>query len=181
MMEVVELSLPEVKLVKPRRFNDTRGFFQQTYHCDLYAAAGIATRFVQDNWSRSCKGVLRGMHYQLKNPQAKLVAVVRGEIFDVAVDSRRGSSTFGRWTSAFLSDENGHQMFIPEGFAHGFLVLSDEADVIYKCSDFYAPGDEYGFVWSDPDVGVDWPGGIDPLVSEKDAVLPSLSNATVFA
>ena len=131
MINVETLSIPDVKLIKPGRFNDGRGFFQQTYHYDQYAASGIATRFVQDNWSRSSKGVLRGLHYQFEHPQAKLVGVVRGEVFDVAVDMRRRSPTFGQWVGEVLSEQNGHQMFVPEGFAHGFLVLSALVDFFY--------------------------------------------------
>lgn len=179
-MNVVNLAIPDVKLITPRRFGDDRGFFQQTYHYGQYAAAGMEVRFVQDNWSRSTKGVLRGLHYQLEHPQDKLVSVIRGEVFDVAVDVRRSSPTFGQWVGAVLSAENGCQMFVPKGFAHGFCVLSDSVDFIYKCSDFYAPGDEYGISWNDPAIGVGWPDVADPLVSAKDAVLPVLADAVVF-
>lgn len=179
-MDVLELEIPGVKLIKPRRFNDDRGFFQQTYHCEQYAAAGITSRFVQDNWSRSSKGVLRGLHYQLQHPQAKLVGVVRGEVFDVAVDIRRNSPTFGKWVGQVLSAENGHQLYVPEGFAHGFCVLSEPADFFYKCGDFYTPGDEYGIAWNDKEIGIAWPDMGTLLVSEKDAMLPSLSSAVVF-
>jgi dTDP-4-dehydrorhamnose 3,5-epimerase len=154
-MEVKNLEIPEVKLIKPRRFDDDRGFFQQTYHQRQYQAAGISPVFVQDNWSHSSKGVLRGLHYQLKNPQAKLVSVIRGEVFDVAVDIRRGSPAFGKWVGEILSAENGCQLYVPEGFAHGFCVLSDTVDFFYKCSDFYTPGDEYGIRWDDPDIGIE--------------------------
>jgi dTDP-4-dehydrorhamnose 3,5-epimerase len=130
---------------------------------------------VQDNWSRSTKGVLRGLHYQLKNPQDKLVSVVRGEVFDVAVDIRQGSPTFGKWVGEFLSDQNHHQMFIPKGFAHGFCVLSQEADVVYKCSDFYTLGDEYGIHWNDLDIGIDWP-LTDVILADKDLQAPRLKD-----
>lgn len=180
MIEVQDLSISDVKLIKPRRFNDDRGFFQQTYHYELYAAAGIKTRFVQDNWSRSAKGVLRGLHYQLKNPQAKLVSVIRGEVLDIAVDIRRNSKTFGKWTGSVLSAENGCQMFVPEGFAHGFFVLSETVDFMYKCSDFYTPGDEYGIHWNDPAIGIEWPDVHEPLISDKDCELPLLTKAMVF-
>ena len=156
-MEVISLEIPDVKLIKPRVFPDDRGFFMQTYHEKQYREAGIDVRFVQDNRSRSTQGVLRGLHYQLKNPQDKLVSVIRGEVFDVSVDIRRGSPTFGKWVGAVLSEENHHQLFVPKGFAHGFCVLSDEVDFVYKCSDFYTPGDEYGIHWNDPDIGIDWP------------------------
>lgn len=174
-MEVTSLEIPDVKLVKPRVFNDDRGFFTQTYHYEQYRDAGIDVRFVQDNWSRSTKGVLRGLHYQLKNAQDKLVSVIRGEVFDVAVDIRKGSPTFGKWVGALLSEENHHQLFVPKGFAHGFCVLSDEVDFVYKCSDFYAPGDEYGIRWDDPDIGVGWPDR-DVIVSEKDRIVPALKS-----
>jgi dTDP-4-dehydrorhamnose 3,5-epimerase len=179
-MEVVELSIPDVKLIKPRRFNDERGFFQQTFQQEQYAAAGIDVRFVQDNWSRSSRGVLRGLHYQLKNPQSKLVSVMRGEVFDVAVDMRHSSPTFGKWVGELLSEENGHQLFVPQGFAHGFLVLSDVVDFVYKCDDFYAPGDEFGVVWNDANIGIEWPDVGHPVISEKDMALPAFSNARLF-
>ena len=179
-MNIENLSIPDVKLIKPRRFDDDRGFFQQTYHYEQYAEAGITSRFVQDNWSRSTKGVLRGLHYQLAHPQAKLVSIIRGEVFDVAVDIRRNSPTFGRWTGAILSADNGHQMYVPEGFAHGFCVLSDTVDFVYKCSDFYIPGDEYGIIWNDPEIGIEWPQIGDLLVSEKDIALPAFADAQHF-
>ena len=179
-MKIQDLAVPDVKLIKPRRFNDGRGFFQQTYHHEQYAEAGITTRFVQDNWSRSTRGVLRGLHYQYEHPQAKLVSVIQGEVFDVAVDMRRNAPTFGQWVGEFLSAENGCQMYVPVGFAHGFVVLSDAVDFMYKCSDFYAPGDEYGVLWNDPELGIEWPDRMDPLVSEKDAVLPAFADAKYF-
>ena len=174
-MNVVSLEIPDVKLIQPRVFPDARGFFQQTYHEQQYCAAGVDVRFVQDNWSRSTKGILRGLHYQLKHGQDKLVSVVRGEVFDVAVDIRQGSPTFGRWVGAVLSEKNHHQLFVPKGFAHGFCVLSEEVDFVYKCSDFYAPGDEYSLRWNDPGVGIQWPGQ-DFLVSEKDQLAPFLKD-----
>jgi dTDP-4-dehydrorhamnose 3,5-epimerase len=174
-MIVENLSIPDVKLVKPRFFPDARGFFMQTYHYEQYRDAGIDVRFVQDNWSRSTKGVLRGLHYQLKNPQDKLVSVIRGEVFDVAVDIRRGSPTFGKWVGAVLSEENHHQLFVPKGFSHGFCVLSDEVDFIYKCSDFYTPGDEYGICWNDPDIGINWPME-NVILAGKDCQAPLLKD-----
>lgn len=171
--ECIKTGLPEVKLIKPRAFPDTRGFFQQLYHEQEYRKAGIDVRFVQDNWSHSAKGTLRGLHYQLKHAQDKLVCVIQGEIFDVVVDIRRNSPTFGRWAGEILSAENRCQLFVPKGFAHGFCVLSETADVLYKCSDFYAPGDEYGVLWSDTVLQIDWPvQGV--VLSGKDRALPAL-------
>lgn len=175
MIEVISLDISAVKLVKPRFFPDDRGFFQQTYHYEQYRDLGIDVRFVQDNWSRSAKGVLRGLHYQLEHAQDKLVSVIRGEVFDVAVDIRQGSPTFGKWVGAILSEQNHHQLFVPKGFAHGFCVLSDEVDFVYKCSDFYAPGDEYGVLWNDSDINVEWPGS-KFSVSEKDRAAPVLQD-----
>ncbi|MBC8207536.1 MAG: dTDP-4-dehydrorhamnose 3,5-epimerase [Kiritimatiellaeota bacterium] len=174
-MEVISLEIPDVKLVKPRVFKDDRGFFTQTYHYDQYREAGIPVRFVQDNWSRSTKGVLRGLHYQLEHAQDKLVSVIRGEVFDVAVDIRKGSPTFGKWVGAILSEENKHQLFVPKGFAHGFCVLSDEVDFVYKCSDFFTPGDEYGIRWNDPDIGIDWPMK-NVILADKDLKAPHLKD-----
>lgn len=179
-MKIENLQIPDVKLIKPRRFNDGRGFFAQTYHADQYAEAGITTRFVQDNWSRSTKGVLRGLHFQLAHPQAKLVSVIRGEVFDVAVDIRRSSPTFGKWVGEILSADNGHQIYVPAGFAHGFCVLSDTVDLVYKCSDFYTPNDEYGIIWNDPAIGIEWPQAGLPIVSDKDAILPRFADAKYF-
>lgn len=174
-MDVISLEIPEVKLIKPRVFPDDRGFFMQTYHYEQYREAGIDVRFVQDNWSRSTKGVLRGLHYQLEQAQDKLVSVTRGEVFDVSVDIRRGSPTFGKWVGTVLSEENKHQLFVPKGFAHGFCVLSDEVDFFYKCSDFYTPGDEYGVRWNDPDIGIDWPMR-DIILADKDRKAPFLKD-----
>ncbi len=167
-MEVRSLAIPDVKLITPQRFGDGRGYFEQTYHRDDYASAGIDAEFVQDNHSKSSLMVLRGLHYQLKNSQAKLVNVLSGSVFDVAVDLRRSSSFFGRWVGEELSAENGHQLFIPRGFAHGFLVLSDEVNFYYKCDNFYSPGDEYCLRWDDPSIAIDWPIVGKPLLSTKD-------------
>ena len=176
-MDCRALEIEEVKILKPRRFGDRRGFFEQVHHEREYAEFGIRERFVQLNWSRSTRHVLRGLHYQLDRPQAKLITVTRGEIFDVAVDIRRGSPTFGRWAAAFLSDCDGQQLYVPAGFAHGFLVLSDGADIIYHCSSFYDPDDEQSIRWDDPDLGIDWPlEGIDPIVSDRDAANPFLAD-----
>jgi dTDP-4-dehydrorhamnose 3,5-epimerase len=168
------LIFSEVILVEPQVFKDERGFFLETYHQARYGEKGIGPAFVQDNHSHSRKGCVRGFHYQLKHPQGKLVYVVSGRIFDVVLDIRRGSPTFGNWYGAYLSTENKHQIYIPPGFAHGFSVLSDSADVIYKCTDFYAPEDEYGVLWNDPDLEIDW--GVDnPILSPKDLKNPRLS------
>jgi dTDP-4-dehydrorhamnose 3,5-epimerase len=172
-LKCTEKSLPSVFLIEPMVFGDDRGFFLETYHWEKYLAIGMNKPFVQDNHSHSCRGTLRGLHYQLKHPQGKLVYVIRGEVFDVAVDIRSGSSTFGQWTGTILSEKNKHQLFIPEGFAHGLCVISETADVVYKCTDLYAPGDEYGILWSDPAIGIDWPVQ-HPILSEKDAESPRL-------
>ena len=177
-MNIENLSIPFVKLITPRRFDDDRGFFQQSYHQEQYRDAGIGVAFVQDNWSHSSKGVLRGLHYQLKNQQAKLVSVIRGEVFDVAVDIRRGSPTFGKWIGEILSAENGRQLYVPEGFAHGFLVLSDTVDFLYKCSNFYTLGDEYGIRWDDPEIAISWPTEGEPILAEKDMEAPFLKDST---
>ena len=169
-----ETALPGVVIVEPDIFRDERGFFMETYHQRRYAEGGMDCLFVQDNHSHSHRGTLRGLHYQLKNGQAKLIYVSGGEIFDVAVDIRRGSPTFGKWVGTHLNDKNGRQIYIPRGFAHGFYTLSETADVIYKCTDFYAPGDEYGILWSDPDIGIEWPEK-NPLISKKDSRNPRLS------
>lgn len=174
-MKIINTSLPGVYIIEPQVFNDTRGFFMETYHQRKYTEAGIDSVFVQDNLSSSMRGTLRGLHYQLEHAQAKLIYVVKGTIFDVTVDIRRGSPNFGQWTGVHLSDENKHQLLVPEGFAHGFCVLSQTADVIYKCSDFYAPDDEGGILWSDPELSIDWPIS-EPLLSAKDTQLPRLAD-----
>ena len=173
---VNETAIPGVLLIEPRVFKDDRGFFLETFHAQKYAQRGIKKTFVQDNHSQSIKGALRGLHYQLNQPQGKMVYAVSGEIFDVAVDIRRGSPTFGKWVGVILSAQNKKQVYIPEGFAHGFYVLSETADVTYKCTDFYAHGDEYGLLWSDPAIGIEWPFRGEPLLSEKDSQHPSLNS-----
>jgi dTDP-4-dehydrorhamnose 3,5-epimerase len=172
----VECSVPGVRLLVPLVFGDERGFFTEFYNERTLAGLGIGRRFVQDNHSRSRRGVLRGLHYQLHQPQAKLVRVVNGEVFDVAVDIRRGSPTFGKWVGNVLSAANHHMMFVPEGFAHGFYVLSESADITYKCSDYYAPDDEHGLAWNDPALAIQWP-VMDqaPTLSTKDGALPRLA------
>ncbi len=169
-------AIPGVWLFTPQLHGDARGFFLQTYQAREYAAAGLDRVFVQDNLSRSCRGTVRGLHYQLKRPQGKLVSVLRGAVLDVAVDIRRGSPTFGKSVAVELTEENRRQLFVPEGFAHGFRVLSESADFCYKCTDFYAPGDEYGVLWSDPALGIPWGGGAAPVVSAKDQKLPRLAD-----
>ena len=172
-MRATPLDHPEVLLIEPDVFPDPRGFFMETFHSIKYAEHGLPAVFLQDNHSRSSRGVLRGLHYQLKNPQGKLVRVVSGEVFDVAVDIRRGSPWFGKWVGAILSEENHRQMYVPPGFAHGFCTLSERADFLYKCTDLYAPGDEYGIAWDDPDVAVEWP-QLDYSLSDKDLGNPGL-------
>ena len=174
-MKISPMKIPEVLLIEPDVFGDNRGFFMESWHKRKYAEAGLNVDFVQDNHSRSSRGVLRGLHYQLEQPQGKLVRVVTGAVFDVAVDIRRGSPTFGQWVGAELSEENQHQLYVPPGFAHGFCVLSATADFLYKCTDFYAPEYEHGILWNDPVIGIDWPGS-DFSVSGKDARNSSLSD-----
>jgi dTDP-4-dehydrorhamnose 3,5-epimerase len=167
-MQIESLPLPGVLVVEPRVFADARGFFMETHQKQKYAAAGIAAEFVQDNLSRSCRGTLRGLHYQLRHPQGKLVQVFDGEVFDVAVDVRRDSPTFGRWSGTLLSGENRRQLWIPPGFAHGFCVLSESALMFYKCTDYYHPEHERTLLWNDPAVGIEWPLDSEPILSDKD-------------
>jgi dTDP-4-dehydrorhamnose 3,5-epimerase len=170
-MEIGQTSIPEVIVLAPPVFTDSRGYFLETYQQQKYAELGIPKPFVQDNQSHSTKHVLRGLHFQLRHPQGKLVRVTQGTVFDVAVDIRRNSPTFGKWHGEILSAENRKQMYIPENFAHGFCVLSDSAEFLYKCTDFYIPGDEAGLIWNDPQIGIGWPIQ-EPILSAKDAVLP---------
>jgi dTDP-4-dehydrorhamnose 3,5-epimerase len=181
-MDVRPTSIPGVVVIEPRVFGDSRGFFFESFNRSrLEAALGRSVEFVQDNHSLSARGVLRGLHYQLPSPQAKLVRVVRGEVFDVAVDLRRGSPTLGRWTAEVLSASNKRQMWIPEGFAHGFLVLSDEAEFLYKTTDYWHPEHERCIRWDDPDVGIAWPAaGGTPVVSAKDAAGSPFRDAPLF-
>ncbi len=181
-MQVTPTRIPDVVVVEPKVFGDARGFFFESFNQrDFEAALGRKISFVQDNHSRSAKGVLRGLHYQLPNPQGKLVRAVAGEILDVAVDIRRGSPTFGQWESRVLSAENKRQLWVPEGFAHGFLVLSDAAEVLYKTTAYYHPADEHCIRWDDPQLGISWPlGGATPLVSAKDGAGKPLREARVF-
>ena len=180
-MEYKELALSGVYLLTPRVFGDDRGFFMETWReSEFSARIGKPVQFVQDNHSRSVQGVLRGLHYQIRQPQGKLVRCVRGEIFDVAVDLRRNSPSFGRWVGEILSEENRHSMWVPPGFAHGFYVMSEVAEFLYKCTDYYAPEFERALRWDDPDIGVDWPVAGTPILSPKDATATLLSDAEVY-
>lgn len=172
-MEIEPTPIEGVRIIIPKVFSDPRGYFMETYQRERFEAAGLPGHFVQDNLSYSRRGTLRGLHFQAPRAQAKLVQVIAGEIFDVAVDIRSGSPTFGQWFGLELSSTNHRQLFIAAGLAHGFCVLSDEAHVVYKCTDYYAPEDEGGLLWSDPDVGIDWPVA-SPLLSEKDRAYPLL-------
>ena len=173
-MEVIATDLPGVLRLRPRIFADDRGWFAETWNQDAFRAAGLPAHFVQDNQSRSRKNVLRGLHFQLQHPQGKLVRAVAGRIFDVAVDIRKSSSHFGRWVSVELSAEVPEMLWIPPGFAHGFLVLSDSADVLYKTTDFYHSAAERTIRWNDPSIGIEWPLTVEPIISAKDAVGTSL-------
>ncbi len=173
-MERLETSLPGVFELRPKVIRDARGFFLESYHREKFAGLGITDSFVQDNHSRSARGTLRGLHYQLRHPQSKLCRVVEGEVFDVAVDIRLGSPHFGKWTSVLLSAKEHNQIYIPGGFAHGFLALTDSVQFLYKCGDLYDPGDEHGIAWNDPDLNIPW-GADNPLVSEKDARYSTLA------
>jgi dTDP-4-dehydrorhamnose 3,5-epimerase len=176
-MKFTHLALPGVVLVEPKVFPDERGFFLETFHERKYREGGVpamGASFVQDNQSRSVQGTLRGLHSQRRHPQGKLVRAIEGEIFDVAVDVRRGSPTFARWVGVRLSAENFLQLYVPPGFVHGFCVLSAVAQVEYKCTDFYAPNDEQSVIWNDPDIGVEWPVA-DPVISQKDRDAPRLA------
>lgn len=173
-MRVRETSLPGVLVVEPRVFGDERGFFTETFNTRSLAGSGIPSEFAQDNHSRSSRGVLRGLHYQLRSPQGKLVHAVRGRIFDVAVDIRVGSPHFGKWIGVELNDENLYSLWVPPGFAHGFCVLSEVADVIYKCTTLYESDDDRGVAWNDPGIGIKWPEA-NPTISAKDSALQPLS------
>jgi len=175
-MKINTTNLEGVLHIEPKVFGDARGFFLETYNKERYMEAGFPdVDFVQDNHSRSRKGVLRGLHFQLNNPQGKLVQVATGSVFDAAVDVRVGSPTFGQWYGCILSEENHHQLWIPPKFAHGFCVLSDTADFVYKCTDYYHPEDEGGLLWNDPEVGIDWP-IVSPRLSDKDEAYACLKD-----
>lgn len=176
-MKIIKSKLEGCVIIEPKVFNDDRGFFLETYSVQRYLTmTGIDLPFVQDNHSRSTKGVLRGLHFQRKNPQGKLVRVVRGSVFDVAVDIRENSKTFGQWEGIELTEANQKQLWIPPGFAHGFLVLSDIADFEYKCTDYYDPLDNQAIHWQDPDLAIAWPKDINIITAEKDASAPSLKS-----
>lgn len=174
-MQVIETEIPGVLIINPKRLTDPRGFFVETFQADRYAAAGMPHTFVQDNWSRSSHGVLRGLHLQYPNAQGKLVSVMRGRVLDVAVDVRVGSPSYGRHVAVELAEEDGRQFFVPRGCAHGFVVLSETADFFYKCDNFYSPSDEIVVRWNDPALGIDWR-VTRPIVSARDAAAPLLAD-----
>jgi len=169
-MNIIETNIPDVKIIEPSVFGDERGFFMETWHQNKFEelVTGKPTQFVQDNHSKSKKGILRGLHFQTENSQGKLVRVVSGEVFDVVVDVRKNSSTFGKWVGVYISEENKRQLWVPEGFAHGFYVTSDEAEFVYKCTNYYHPQSEVSIAWNDADIGIKWPLNGTPLLSDKD-------------
>ena len=181
-MKVTTTSIPSVLIIEPRVFGDTRGFFFESFNQRAFnLATGLDVNFVQDNHSRSSKGVLRGLHYQIQQPQGKLVRVVRGSVFDVTVDLRKSSPTFGQWAGVELTEDNHRQLWVPPGFAHGFYVLSDSADFLYKTTDYYAPEFECSLIWNDPTIGIEWPLNTQPIISAKDAQGKKLADAEVFS
>jgi dTDP-4-dehydrorhamnose 3,5-epimerase len=181
-LKVIPTAIPAVLIIEPKVFGDARGFFFESFNQRAFSqATGLDVNFVQDNHSRSAKGVLRGLHYQIQQPQGKLVRVVRGAVFDVTVDIRRSSPTFGQWVGVELTEDNHRQLWIPPGFAHGFYVLSDSADFLYKTTDYYAPEFERSLVWNDPKIAIAWPFSMQPIVSAKDSQGMSLTDAEVFA
>ena len=175
----IETQIKDVYIIEPKKYGDNRGYFMETYKETDFKAAGLDYTFVQDNQSKSKKGVLRGLHFQRQYPQAKLVRCIEGEVFDVCVDLRKGSKTYGKWAGVVLSAEKGNQFMIPRGFAHGFVVLSDTATFCYKCDEFYHPEDEGGIMWNDPQVGIEWPFGEEVLLSEKDKCHPNLKDVKI--
>ena len=181
-MKVTPTSIPSILIIEPRVFGDTRGFFFESFNQRAFnLATGLDVNFVQDNHSRSSKGVLRGLHYQIQQPQGKLVRVVRGSVFDVTVDLRKSSPTFGQWVGVELTEDNHRQLWVPPGFAHGFYVLSDSADFLYKTTDYYAPEFECSLIWNDPTIGIEWPLNTQPIISAKDAQGKKLADAEVFS
>lgn len=181
-MKVIETKIPDVKIIEPSVFGDERGFFMETWQQKKFEELVCPRQFVQDNHSKSSKGILRGMHYQTENTQGKLVRVVSGEVFDVAVDMRKSSPTFGQWVGVYLSADNKRQLWVPEGFAHGFLVTSDSAEFVYKCTNYYNPNAEHSLLWNDETVGIEWPiaGGLQPQLSGKDKEGLSFEKAAYF-
>ncbi|WP_372764327.1 dTDP-4-dehydrorhamnose 3,5-epimerase [Litorivivens sp.] len=181
-MNVIKTPIDGLLVIEPKVFGDERGFFMETWQAGRYEEAGVAGVFVQDNHSRSRQGILRGLHYQIQNPQGKLVRVTEGEVFDVAVDLRRQSATFGQWYGVTLSGSNHRQFWVPPGFAHGFYVLSETADFVYKCTDYYSPEYERSLLWNDPEIGIDWPlvDAASPILSDKDRAGQTLADAEVF-
>jgi dTDP-4-dehydrorhamnose 3,5-epimerase len=181
-VEFEPTAIPDVVLIRPKVFGDPRGYFFESWEERKFAAAGLDLKFVQDNHSRSARHILRGLHYQIQQAQGKLVRVVTGAVFDVAVDIRRSSPTFGRWVGVTLTEENHHMLWVPPGFAHGFVVLSESADFLYRCTDFWAPPHERAIAWNDPDLGIKWPlpEGAQPLLSTKDAVAGSFRDAEYY-
>lgn len=180
-MKVTQTAIADVLLLEPKVFGDTRGFFFESFNAKVFEeATGVKTNFVQDNHSKSARGVLRGLHYQVENPQGKLVRVIQGEVFDVAVDIRSGSPTFGKWVGQLLTADNKHQLWIPAGLAHGFLVLSETAEFLYKTTDYYAPAHERCIAWNDPDLAIEWPDlGFTPNLSAKDQMGRSLTDSAL--
>jgi dTDP-4-dehydrorhamnose 3,5-epimerase len=179
-MNVVRTAIPDVVVIEPKVFGDARGFFLESWNARAFAIAGIRAEFVQDNHARSARNVLRGLHYQIRQPQGKLIRVVIGEVFDVAIDLRRSSHTFGRWVGETLSAENKRSIWIPAGFAHGYLVMSDVAEVLYKATDYYAPEHERSIAWNDPDLAIEWPLADAPVLSTKDAAGVRFRDAEVY-
>lgn len=181
-MKVIDTAIPDIKIIEPTVFGDERGFFMETWNQQRFEelVTKRKTPFVQDNHSKSRQGILRGLHYQTENTQGKLVRVISGEVFDVAVDIRKGSETFGQWVGVYLSAENRRQLWVPEGFAHGFYVTSEEAEFVYKCTDYYNPKAEHSIIWNDPNIGIEWPITIEPSLSEKDSTAPLMSDQVLL-
>ena len=175
-MEFIQTEIPDIILVKPNVIEDHRGFFMESYHIEKFKIGGINCTFVQDNHAKSVQNTLRGLHFQVQYPQAKLLRCLKGKVFDVAVDIRQDSPYFGKWVGEELSEENRNQLYIPEGFAHGYYVMSETAEIVYKCSEIYHPQDEQGIRWDDPDIAINWPGD-NPILSEKDKALPMMADS----
>ena len=175
-MEFIQTEIPDIILVKPNIIEDHRGFFMESYHIEKFKIGGINCTFVQDNHAKSVQNTLRGLHFQVQYPQAKLLRCLKGKVFDVAVDIRQDSLYFGKWVGEELSEENRYQLYIPEGFAHGYYVMSETAEIAYKCSEIYHPQDEQGIRWNDPEIAINWPGD-NPILSEKDKALPMMADS----